>query len=383
MEECLQKDPDKRPTASALLKSRFFRMSRRDPAFLMQHFLLRDGSQQQQQPVAGSPGHWSPNALGVPQAQQVAGPAAESTFQLGRLQVKQQVPQHGRAAAAGVLRVASGFLSGNSSSGPSRLTSSWLFPPSSAVPSYCLSSTGTQQVQEEQQHSEAHTAVQPPPKSVSSASAMSSRAASVGRAASGTLSCSAAPSLASTLSGSLKGAAAALRQVGSLGSAGSLEQQLQPFIAQQAALRTASARTPSSVMGPNSATSQAGLSRAMEEMLLTSTCMSTGPLEAHLELEDGDEAEEQQQQEGDEGTGALDAEGSIHAAAPTHQSVPVGQRQQACGAAGLGGASKLIKNHSSGLSEVAAEAHKGTADADAVATVTAVGCKGSVLVGGS
>jgi hypothetical protein len=159
-----------RPTASALLSHRFFRMAR-DPAFLHEHFLA---GLTQQEPLPVGPGQHN-RPLGRAGA---AGPASA-----------QQGPWAGN-----------GLLSGPSSSGPIRLASAWLFPP--VVPGARLSG-----------HSNGHAG--------DAGQLPGSQAGELGPGQ-GSDSATCTPAGADT---------------NTAGSSSALEQQLQPFLQQQAALR--------------------------------------------------------------------------------------------------------------------------------------------------
>lgn len=121
MDECLNKDPEQRPSASALLNHRFFRMAH-DADFLREHFLaglVLQGS------APNSPGkHAGP--LG---AAGMAGSPAAAAPDLARRgnasNMPQQQPQPGGAWSAAP---AGRFGSAPSCSGPTRLGSAWFFP---------------------------------------------------------------------------------------------------------------------------------------------------------------------------------------------------------------------------------------------------------------
>lgn len=132
VEECLQKDPEQRPTAAALLGHRFFRMAR-DAAFLREHFL--DGLSAKQQPEAppGSVGRPAGPSAAVAAAPAPAPGLAQQAGTSPQLPPHQEQQQQGGGgggawAAGGAGRAGSGLLSGPTMSGPARLSSAWLFP---------------------------------------------------------------------------------------------------------------------------------------------------------------------------------------------------------------------------------------------------------------
>lgn len=107
---CLHKDPDARPSASALLKHRFFKIMARDPEFLVSHFLRNV------RPITPDP-----EAAEAAPAAALATPTADTP-----------------AAAVGAgnkLPPAAGSMgSFMSAGGPNRLKSTWYFP--AELPTY-------------------------------------------------------------------------------------------------------------------------------------------------------------------------------------------------------------------------------------------------------
>lgn len=204
----------------------------RDPDFLHEHFLA--GLTQQESPTISPVQHSSPSGC--------AGAAGGlASAQQGPWDSPQQ-HQASAWAAGNAGRAASGLQSGPSSSGPTRLASAWLFPP--VVPGVRLSA-----------HSEGH---------VSDSGQLAGCQA--GEFGSGQGSGSATPAGADT---------------STAGSSTTLEQQLQPFLQQQAALRALSGFGAGLGAGP------AGL--RMGSTLAYSTGLSGPMLEAHLEVEGAEE----------------------------------------------------------------------------------------------
>lgn len=274
VDECLQKDPEQRPTAAALLGHRFFRMAR-DAAFLREHFLDGLSAQQQQQeaPPGSSAGRPAP---GPSAAVAAAAPAPEPDLarqagaspQLPRSQ--EQQPQQGGGggawAAGGAGRAGSGLLSGPSMSGPARLGSAWLFPAPVLTRPPRLSA-----------HSQDGT-------EAAGGSASCTSAAQPGLDAQAT-----AATLTAPVAGSSCGSSSSQLTPCNSSSGSMLEAELQPFLLQQAAQLRARSGLGAGLaeLGPSSSQ---GLRMGSATGRQYGMPMSTPVLESHLE---GDGAEEE------------------------------------------------------------------------------------------